>query len=60
MIAVDVATGYGLDDRGVGFRIPVGSRIFTFSLSADRSGVHQTSYPISTGSSFSRGKAARS
>jgi hypothetical protein len=26
--AVGVVTGYGLDDRGVGVRIPVGSRIF--------------------------------
>jgi hypothetical protein len=28
-IAVDVATGCGLDDRGVGVPVPVGSRIFT-------------------------------
>jgi hypothetical protein len=35
---VDVATGYGLDDRGVGFRVPVGSRIFTSPLRSDRSG----------------------
>jgi hypothetical protein len=27
--AVGIATGYGLDDRGVGVRIPVGSRIFS-------------------------------
>jgi hypothetical protein len=26
---VGLATGYGLDERGVGVRIPVGSRIFT-------------------------------
>jgi hypothetical protein len=26
---VGIATGYGLDDRGVGVRVPVGSRIFT-------------------------------
>jgi hypothetical protein len=25
---VAIATGYGLDDRGAGFRVPVGSRIF--------------------------------
>jgi hypothetical protein len=25
MIAVGIATGYGLDDRGVGVRVPVGS-----------------------------------
>jgi hypothetical protein len=28
---VGVATGYGLDDRGVGVRVPVGSRIFSTS-----------------------------
>jgi hypothetical protein len=27
--AVGIATGYGLDDRGVVVRVPVGSRIFT-------------------------------
>jgi hypothetical protein len=27
--AVGVATGYGLDDRGVGVPVPVGSRIFS-------------------------------
>jgi hypothetical protein len=31
--AVGIATGYGLDDRGVGVRVPVGSRIFLFSAS---------------------------
>jgi hypothetical protein len=29
--AVGIATGYGLDDRGVGVRVPVGSRIFSKS-----------------------------
>jgi hypothetical protein len=27
--AVGIATGYGLDDRGIGVRVPVGSRIFS-------------------------------
>jgi hypothetical protein len=27
--AVGIATSYGLDDRGIGVRVPVGSRIFT-------------------------------
>jgi hypothetical protein len=27
--AVGIATGYGLDDRGVGVRVPLGSRIFS-------------------------------
>jgi hypothetical protein len=29
--AVGIATGYGLDDRNVGVRVPVGSRIFSTS-----------------------------
>jgi hypothetical protein len=32
--AVGIATGYGLDDRGVGVRVPVRSRTFTSSSSA--------------------------
>jgi hypothetical protein len=27
--SVGIATGYGLDDRGVGVRVPVGSTIFS-------------------------------
>jgi hypothetical protein len=27
--SVGIATGYGLDDRGIGVRVPVGSRIFS-------------------------------
>jgi hypothetical protein len=34
--AVGIATDYGLDDRRVGVRIPVGSRIFTFPQCPDR------------------------
>jgi hypothetical protein len=33
---VGIATGYGLEDRGIGVRIPVGSRIFTFPYHPDR------------------------
>jgi hypothetical protein len=29
--SVGIATGYGLGDRGVGVRVPVGSRIFSTS-----------------------------
>jgi hypothetical protein len=35
-IAVVVTTGYGLDDRGVGVRVPVGSRIFSSPSRPDR------------------------
>jgi hypothetical protein len=34
--AVGIATGYGLDDRGVGVRVPVGARIFTSPCRPDR------------------------
>jgi hypothetical protein len=33
---VSVATGYGLDDWGVGFRVPVRSRIFSSLNRPDR------------------------
>jgi hypothetical protein len=33
---VGIATGYGLHDRGVGFWVPVGSRIFSASRRPDR------------------------
>jgi hypothetical protein len=34
--ALGIATGYGLDGRGVGVRVPVGARIFTFPCRSDR------------------------
>jgi hypothetical protein len=34
--AVSIAPGYGLDDREVGVRVPVGSRIFTSPCRPDR------------------------
>jgi hypothetical protein len=52
---VGIATGYGLDDRGVGVRVPVGSRIFS---SPRRPEVHPNSYPMGTGGYFYGGKAA--
>jgi hypothetical protein len=33
---IGIAIGYGLDNRGVGVRVPVGSRIFTSLQSPDR------------------------
>jgi hypothetical protein len=33
---VGIATGYGLDDRGVEVRVPVGSRIFSSPRRPDR------------------------
>jgi hypothetical protein len=34
--AVGIETGYGLDDRGVGVRVPVGARIFISPCRPDR------------------------
>jgi hypothetical protein len=34
--SVGLATGYGLDDRGVGVQVPVGSRIFSTPRRQDR------------------------
>jgi hypothetical protein len=42
-------TGYGLDDRGVGVRVPVGSRIFSSPRGPDRLWGPLTSYPMDTG-----------
>jgi hypothetical protein len=33
--AVGIATGYGLDDRGMGVRVPVGSKMFAFPRRPD-------------------------
>jgi hypothetical protein len=35
--SVGIATGYGLDDGGVGVRVPVGARIFPSPCRPDRS-----------------------
>jgi hypothetical protein len=54
---VDIATGYGLDDRWVGVRVPVGSTIIS-SLNRPYRLWVPTSYPMGTGGSFPGGKAA--
>jgi hypothetical protein len=53
---VGVATGYGLDDRGVGVRVPVES-IFSCPQHPDRFWGRLVSYPMGTGGSFPGGKA---
>jgi hypothetical protein len=50
--SVGIATGYELEDREVGVRVPVGSRIFSSPLLG--SGTHPGSYSMSTGA-FPRG-----
>jgi hypothetical protein len=51
-------TGYGLEDLGVGFRVPVGSKISSSSCRPDRLCMaHPASYSMGTGGSFPGGKA---
>jgi hypothetical protein len=54
-ISVDIATGYGLDDRRVGVRISVGLRISLLHVVYTGSGGHPNSYSMGTA-----GKAAGS
>jgi hypothetical protein len=55
---IGIAIGYGLNDRRVRVRVPVGSRIFASSIVQTGFGVHPTSYTMGTGGSFPRGKEA--
>jgi hypothetical protein len=49
---------YGLDDRAIGVRSPVGAEDFYSSLSVQTgSGAHPASYPMGTGGPFPGGKA---
>jgi hypothetical protein len=56
--AVGIVTAYGLDDRGVGVRVPVGSGFSLLHIVQTGSGAHAASYPMGTGGSFPGGKAA--
>jgi hypothetical protein len=55
---VGIATGYGLNDTGVGVRVPVGSGIFSSPRRPDGSGAHPASYPMGTKGSFLGSKVA--
>jgi hypothetical protein len=55
---VGIATGYGLDDQGVGVRVPIGSEFLLLHVVQTGSEAHPTSYPMGTGGSFPGGKAA--
>jgi hypothetical protein len=46
---IGIATSYGLDDRGVGVRVPVGSLLHVVQT---RSVAYPAPYPMGTGSSF--------
>jgi hypothetical protein len=56
--AVGIATAYGLDDREVRVRVPVGSEFSLLHIVQTGSGAHPASYPMGTGGSFSRSKEA--
>jgi hypothetical protein len=53
---VGIATGYGLDDRAVGVRVPVVKNFLHVVQTGSRA--HPVSYPMGTGGSFPGGKAA--
>jgi hypothetical protein len=57
--AVGIVIGYGVDGRGEGVRVPVGSRIFSSPRRPDRLWDRRASYPMGTGGSFPESKAAR-
>jgi hypothetical protein len=57
--SVGIATGYELNDQGVGVRVPVQSRVSLLHVAQTGSGTHTASYSMGTGGSFPGGKAAR-
>jgi hypothetical protein len=57
--SVDIAMGYGRDDRGVGVRFSAGARYSSLLCKAQvSSGAHSTTYITGTGNRFSGGKVA--
>jgi hypothetical protein len=56
---VGIATGYGLDDRGVGVKSLKGQELSLLHSVQTGSGVHSTSYSVGTGGSFPGGKAVK-
>jgi hypothetical protein len=54
----NIGTGYGLEEREAGVRVPVGSRIFISPYPPDRLWAHQASYPMRNGGYFPGSKAA--
>jgi hypothetical protein len=47
--SVVTATGYEMDDREIGVRVPVGSRNFFLNVVHTGSGTHTASYTMGTG-----------
>jgi hypothetical protein len=46
---VGIATGYGLDDRGVRVRVPLSQEYCLLHVAQTGTGVHPASYPLGTG-----------
>jgi hypothetical protein len=58
--SVDIALGYGLDDRGSRVQFPVGAVNFSLHHRVQNgSGAHPASYPMDTRVSSAGGEAAR-
>jgi hypothetical protein len=57
---VGIVTGCRLDDRRMGIRVPVESKIVSYLRHRDRLWGHPASYPMGIGVSFPGGKAAGS
>jgi hypothetical protein len=54
-----IVSDYGLDDRTIGVRFPVGAKDFSCSLCVQTgSGAHPASCPMGTGGPFRGGKSA--
>jgi hypothetical protein len=54
--SVGIATGYGLEDGGVGVRVPVRQEITLLYVVQTGSGFHLTSYTMGSWGSFLGGK----
>jgi hypothetical protein len=54
-LGVGIATGYGLDDLGVGVRVPVEQEFSLVHVVQTGFGAHPASYPMRTGGSFPGG-----
>jgi hypothetical protein len=55
---VGIEIGYGLNDRGVGVRVPMGAKFLLLTVVHTGSGTHPASYAKGTGGFFPGGKAS--
>jgi hypothetical protein len=58
VLHVSIATGYGLEDEGIGVRVTVGARFFNSQVVHTGSGAHPASYLRRTTGFFFVGKSA--